>query len=248
MKTERPTSQVQDRVTSASERRRRRPTKNGRVLSHEYIVQTALRLIEEHGADPLSVRRLGLALGADPSSVYKYFESADDLMLAVADELIGRTLAGWVPTGMWRDDLAELGRRMHAMAMAHPRASTLSSFRVTGRSHEIQAVETILGVLRGAGFSVAEAVRSYHVFVDQALAYGALDAACSVMSQSARTAQDQVWRSTYGRLPVETHPHIATCARSLAWAMEHSSYPAAMHMLLSFLDSRLQQESDPPGL
>ncbi|MGW3206928.1 TetR/AcrR family transcriptional regulator [Streptomyces sp. NPDC001135] len=228
-----------DRVVPSAARQRRRPTKQGVVLSEELIVATALRLIEEHGADALSVRRLGRALGADPSSLYRYFRHTDDLMLAVADELIGRTLRTWRPTGDWPADLRDLGLRMHADALAHPRAAMLSAHRVTGRTHEIQAVESILGVLRRAGFPGPEAVRIYHAFVDQALAFGALDSAGTALPQAAREAEAEVWRSTYGRLPADTHPHIAATAPHLVASMRSSSYPAALELLLTAARTRL---------
>jgi AcrR family transcriptional regulator len=230
---------VTDRVVPPAARRRRRPTKQGVVLSEGLIVETALRLIEEHGADALSVRRLGRALGADPSSLYRYFRHTDDLMLAIADELIGRTLRTWRPTGDWAADLRDLGLRMHAGALAHPRAAMLSAHRVTGRAHEIQAVESILGVLRRAGFPDPEAVRIYHAFVDQALAFGALDSAGTALPRAAREAEAQVWRSTYGRLPADTHPHIAATAPLLVAAMRSSSYPAALDLLLTAARTRL---------
>ncbi|POX54426.1 TetR family transcriptional regulator [Streptomyces sp. Ru71] len=230
-----------DRVVPPGARLRRRPTKQGVVLSEELIVATALRLIEEHGADALSVRRLGRALGADPSSLYRYFRHTDDLMLAVADELIGSTLRTWRPTGDWRADLRELGLRMHAGALAHPRAAVLSAHRVTGRVHEIAAVEAMLGVLRGAGFPDREAVRVYHAFVDQALAFGALDSAGAALPPAAREAEAEVWRATYARLPADTHPNIAATAGHLMATMRHSSYPAALDLLLSAAAARLEQ-------
>ncbi|MFG3200589.1 TetR/AcrR family transcriptional regulator [Streptomyces sp. NPDC048192] len=230
-----------DRVVPPAARQRRRPTKQGVVLSEGLIVETALRLIEEHGADALSVRRLGRALGADPSSLYRYFRHTDDLMLAIADELIGRTLRTWRPTGDWAADLRDLGLRMHAGALAHPRAAMLSAHRVTGRAHEIQAVESILGVLRRAGFPDPEAVRIYHAFVDQALAFGALDSAGTALPKAAREAEAQVWRSTYGRLPADTHPHIAATAPHLVAAMRSSSYPAALDLLLTAARTRLDR-------
>ncbi|MFF5303988.1 TetR/AcrR family transcriptional regulator [Streptomyces sp. NPDC013161] len=232
---------MSERVVPAAARQRRRPTKQGVVLSEELIVETALRLIEEHGADALSVRRLGRALGADPSSLYRYFRHTDDLMLAVADELIGRTLRTWRPSGDWRADLRELGLRVHAGALAHPRAAVLSSYRVTGRVYEIQAVEAILGVLRGAGFPDAEAVRIYHAYVDQALAFGALDSANTALPKAAREAEAAVWQATYARLPADTHPHIAATARHLVATMRHSSYPAALDLLLSAAAARLAE-------
>lgn len=232
---------MSERVVPPTARQRRRPTKQGVVLSEELIVATALRLIEEHGAEALSVRRLGRALGADPSSLYRYFRHTDDLMLAIADELIGRTLRSWRPSGDWRADLRDLGLRMHAGALAHPRAAALSSYRVTGRAYEIQAVETILGVLRDGGFPDAEAVRIYHAFVDQSLAFGALDSATTALPRTAQEAEAAVWRATYARLPADTHPHIAATARHLVADMPRSSYPAALDLLLSAAEARLAE-------
>lgn len=162
-------------------------------------------------------------------------------MLAVADELIGRTLRTWRPSGDWRADLRELGLRVHAGALAHPRAAVLSSYRVTGRVYEIQAVEAILGVLRGAGFPDAEAVRIYHAYVDQALAFGALDSATTALPKAAREAEAAVWQATYARLPADTYPHIAATARHLVATMRHSSYPAALDLLLSAAAARLAE-------
>jgi AcrR family transcriptional regulator len=236
-----------DRVVPPAARRRRRPTKTGVVLTEELIVDTALRLLKEAGTDALTVRRLGRALGADPTALYRYFRDTDDLLLAIADELIGRTLRVWRPTGQWRADLRELGLRMHAGALAHPQASVLSAYRVTGRVHEIDAVETILGLLRGAGFPDREAVPLYHAFVDQALAFAALDAANASLPRAARAAEREVWHSTYARLPADTHPNIAAAARHLVADMPHSSYPVALDLFLSAAAARLAEITTRPA-
>lgn len=80
-------------------RRRRRPTRTGTVLSERLIVETALRMLREHGSAGLSARRLGAALGADPSTLYRYFTGMDELTRAIGEELIGRALDGWPPAG-----------------------------------------------------------------------------------------------------------------------------------------------------
>ena len=175
--------------------------------------------------------------------MYRYYSSADEVVLAVADELIGKALSGWCPTGSWRVDLSELGRRMHAVAVAHPRAATLSAYRVTGRVHEIEAVELILAIFRGAGFPDDEAVLMYRTFVDQALALGALDAANSLLSESAQKAQAEIWRSTYGSVSAESHPNIAKTAPHLVSSMQESSYPLSLELLLSAIASRLENHS-----
>ncbi|MFH9089872.1 TetR/AcrR family transcriptional regulator [Streptomyces sp. NPDC017673] len=230
---------MNERVVPEPQRRRRRPTKQGVVLSRELIVDTALRLVGQHGAEALTVRRLGTALGADPSAVYRYFHSTDDLLLAIAEELIARAQDGWQATGNWRDDLREIGLRIHAGYRAHPQAALLAAHRTTGRTHEIAAVEAILGILRTAGFPDPEAVRIYHAFVDQSLGFAVLDAAALALPAAAQSADQRVWHASYARVDAGTHPHIAATAHLLAADMGRSAYQFALDLLLDAAEARL---------
>ncbi|MGW6690221.1 helix-turn-helix domain-containing protein [Streptomyces sp. NPDC054961] len=223
---------MSERVVPEGSRQRSRPTKHGAVLSERLIVDTALRLVEQHGAKALSVRRLGAALGADPTALYRYFRNTDALLLALADELIGRAQEGWTATGNWREDLRSMGRRIHASYLAQPQAALLAAHRTTGRPHETRAVETILGILRDGGFPDALAVRIYHAFVDQSLAFAAQDAAAAALPPSAATADADVWHAAYSRVPADTHPHIAATYPLLAVDMRDSGYPFALELML----------------
>jgi len=209
------------------------------VLSEQVIVETALNLVAQQGAQALTVRKLGAALGADPSSIYRYFESTDELLLALTEELIGRAQEGWHASGDWRADLREIGLRVHASYRAHPQAALLAAHRTTGRENEAQAVEVILGVLRGAGLGDQEAVRIYHAFVDQALGFAALDAATLALPAAAQEADLDVWRERYAALPADTHPNIAATAALLAVDMRRSGYPFALELLLDAIAQRV---------
>ncbi|WP_189704168.1 TetR/AcrR family transcriptional regulator [Streptomyces anandii] len=226
-------------VVPEEKRRRRRPTRGGTVLSERLIVDTALRLLREHGSAGLSARRLGLALDCDPSTLYRYFRGMDDLTLAIGDALVGSALRGWRPTGEWRADLRAVGLRIHAAYVAHPQAALVTANRVTGRPQELAADEAVLEVLRGAGFPLADTVRIYHAFVDQTLAFAALDAASLALPSAALRADEEMWRSTYARLPAATHPRIAEAAPLLATRMVTSAYPTALDMLLDSAATRL---------
>ncbi|TXJ78753.1 TetR/AcrR family transcriptional regulator [Streptomyces lavendulae] len=228
------------KVVPEAERRRRRPTRQGTVLSERLIVRTALRMLHEHGASGLTARRLG----ADPSTLYRYFAGLDGLTRAIGEELMGRALDSWTPTGKWRADLRALGLAIHASYLAHPHAALLTASRVTGRPREIAVDETILGILRGAGFEGAEAVGVYHAFIDLALAFAALDAGALAIKDEVREADEEVWTSTYARLPAGTHPHIAATAHLLADRMNLSAYPVVLDTLLAQAETRLAATRD----
>lgn len=226
-------------VVPEPSRRRRRPTRAGTVLSETLIVDTALRLLREHGSAGLTARRLGLALDCDPSTLYRYFRGMDELTLAIGDTLIGQALRGWSPSGHWRDDLGTLGRRIHRAYVAHPQAAVLTASRVTGRANELAADEAVLSVLRRAGLPVPDAVAAYHAFIDQTLAFAALDAASLALPNAALHSDEERWQSTYRRVPATTHPHIAEAAPLLPAEMVDSAYPRALELLLDGVAVRL---------
>ncbi|WP_340374096.1 TetR/AcrR family transcriptional regulator [Streptomyces sp. SS7] len=234
-------------VVPEEKRRRRRPTRSGTVLSERLIVEAALRLLREHGSSGLTARRLGLALDCDPSTLYRYFRGMDELTLAIGDALIGAALRGWEPTGRWRDDLHAIGLRIHAAYVAHPQAAQLTASRVTGRANELAADETVLDVLRTAGFPLPETVRVYHAFIDQTLAFAALDAASLALPRASQRADDAKWASTYARLPATTHPRIAEAAPLLSARMVTSAYPTALAMLLDSAANTLARLAAAPG-
>lgn len=203
------------------------------MLSEELIVDTALRLIELHGADGLSMRRLGAALGADATAVYGYFADKHQLVLAVADELIGRTFAGFEPSGDWQADLRAIAVLVYRANLAHPRAAPLVTSRVTGRRHEVAAVELILGTLRGAGFDRATAVRHYHCLISTALAFAALDSAVSTGDPEHVTAEEATWREVYQKLPAREYPAIADTADELVAQLPKTPFYATVDMVLA---------------
>lgn len=233
------------RVVPEERRRRRRPTRSGLVLSETLIVEAALRLLREHGSAGLTARRLGLALDCDPSTLYRYFRGMDELTLAIGDALIGRAMHGWRPAGQWQDDLRAIGLRIHTAYLSHPQAAVLTASRVSGRGCELAADEAVLDVLRTAGFPLPEAVRVYHAFIDTTLAFAALDAATLALPSAARRADEDMWQSTYARLPATTHPRLAEAAPLLATRMVTSAYPTALDMLLTSAGSSLTASPAP---
>src|ERR1700733_5919979 len=107
-------------------------------LTAELIVSESLRILDEAGTAGFSMPKLGRALGADPTAVYRHFASKDDLVLAIADRLIAEAMDGLKPSECWVDTLVDTPRRLRRTYRAHPAAASLSSFRTTQRPAEIR--------------------------------------------------------------------------------------------------------------
>lgn len=219
------------------ERRRRRPTRSGVLLSEDLIVDTALRLIGEHGPEALSVRRLGAALGCDPSALYRYFHGTDDLVLAIADRIIGDAMKGFVPGDDWVASLREMALRVRAGYLAHPRAAAMAAHRVTRRTSEIRAVDTGIGLLMSAGFEPARAARLYLAFIDTVLSHAAAEAAFQALPRQQREADHRAWRDVYQDLDPHAYPALTAARRELP-GMADSSFEEAVDLLLEALAAR----------
>ncbi|TJZ58854.1 TetR family transcriptional regulator [Streptomyces piniterrae] len=216
------------------ERKRRRPTGSGVVLSVDLIVDTARELIDAQGAQAFTVRKLGAALGADPSAVYRYFRNTEELLLALADRLIGESMADFALSGDWAADLRELCLCAYRSALRHPQIAAFSTIRVTGRPHEQRAVETGVGLLLQAGFDDATAVRHYHTLIDTVLGHAALDAGVARLAPAQRAADERAWQAAYGALPADEYPSLHRVREHLP-LMAGSAVEPALDLLLAAL-------------
>lgn len=201
-------------------------------LSTEAIVTTAMQLIEEHGGTGLSVRRLGAALGCDPTAVYRHFPSMDALLLAVGDRLISQALARYEPGEDWRENLRLLANCTYAAYLAHPRVAILVAARVTGGEHETKVIDTVLGELRRAGFAGEQAVRLYRTFGDTVLAFSAVDAEYLASSPESRTADLHRWQEAYGAVDPERYPNLAALAPTVIEHADVHSFELCLDLLI----------------
>ena len=126
-------------------------------LTRELLVRESLRLLDKDGVAGFSLPKLGRALGADPTAIYRHFPSKDDLVLAIAEALIAEGLDGLEPSECWVETLREIARRGRRTSLAHPAAASLTSCRTTQGPAEMRAVDMIIGALNQAGITGKEA-------------------------------------------------------------------------------------------
>lgn len=100
-----------------------RPEPGARGASHtrEEIAAAAIKLADAEGIEAVSMRRVAAELGAGTMTLYHYVKNKDELFELVGDEIMGEVL---IPDGEmpdhWRDALAEIARRSHAVFLRHP--------------------------------------------------------------------------------------------------------------------------------
>jgi AcrR family transcriptional regulator len=202
------------------------------------IIKESLRLLDTHGADGFSLPKLGRALGADPTAVYRHFASKDDLVLAIADALIEEAMAGISPQACWLDTVSDATRRLRQTCLAHPAAASLSACRITQRPAEMRIVDNLIGAMLDAGFEGAEAARVYRALADFALAWAGAEAGFLALGEQARHAERAAWTRGYLALSAVEFPHIWQIRDELPKVADDDIFETILSLVLGGLAQR----------
>ncbi len=142
------------------------PSKDGREpLTREKIVEKALELLDAEGAEGLSMRRLGDALGVEAMALYHHFPNKDAILDALATRIIeetGPAMAVADAAANWKSVMlsgpASAGRAL----AAHPKAGWLFLGRQYSTTPSLQMLEAPLQILKMAGFEGQDLVDAAH--------------------------------------------------------------------------------------
>ncbi len=163
-------------------------------LDAETILDAAQRLAATEW-EPLTVRRLGKELGADPTAVYRHFRDKDAVVVGVLDRLIAECVASIEAITPWRDRLTRLADESLRIFSAHPAVGALASSQTTGGPGEAAAIEMTLRAMTEAGLDRADSVRFYAVFSSYVIAFSSAQASSLLGSEPGRDDPRWIGRS-----------------------------------------------------
>lgn len=137
-------------------------------ISRDTVIETASRLVEEHGPDALTMRRLSDELGVAVTAIYWHVGNRDALLDALVDRLVAEmgTLPASGDTPRERiASLAEALRRRlldlpHLMGLAYERDRTPEMFQPV---EQAMAAELARVGVRGKDAALALRALSTHV-------------------------------------------------------------------------------------
>lgn len=178
------------------------------TLTSDMILAESLRLLDEDGIDGFSLPKLGRALGADQTAVYRHFASKDDIVLALADRLIEEAMTGFEPRECWVDTLIELAGRLRRTYLAHPAAASICAYRTTQGPAEIRTVDILIGAMFSAGFEGAEAALMYRAVGDFALSWAGFEASFRALDERLQQRDTAAWTRAYLGVSRAEHPNI----------------------------------------
>ncbi len=204
-------------------------------LTPELIVKESLRLLDENGVDGFSMPKLGRALGADPTAVYRHFASKDDLVLAIADQLIKEAMAGLEPHACWVDTVTDTTRRLRQTYCDHPAAASLAACRTTQRPAEMRIVNLLIGAVRAAGFEGATAARVYRALGDFTLAWAGSEAAFLALDPRQQEDDRAAWTRAYRAVDRDEYPHIWQLREELPQVSDEDIFEPILSLVVAGL-------------
>jgi len=144
-----------------------------RILDRLVILREAVRFLDEHGREQLTMRRLGAELGVEAMALYRYVPGREQLLDGVVeyvmDELYTMTITGsYLPT--WQEFLQEMAHGVRTIAVEHPKIFPLVASRPPSAPwlrpplRSLRWVEGFLNGLDHYGFSAEQSVTIYRAF------------------------------------------------------------------------------------
>jgi AcrR family transcriptional regulator len=130
----------------------------------ERICQAALVILDRDGLSQLTMRRLADELGTGPASLYRHIASRDELLVELADLLIGEVSP---PDGSlgWRDAVEQLARDLRRVLLTHGGVVLLISNGPLLGPHSMRVREMFWQAMDRDGCDPQFAVQTYFTIV-----------------------------------------------------------------------------------
>lgn len=148
-------------------RRIGRPKAGQELLTHERILTAALRLVDTHGVDALSMRRLATELGVDPMAIYHYLPGKQAVLAGLVEIVFNDLQVPKTENEIWQDQVRAFAQAYRNLTRAHP---NLVLYLVTdaesGANAALAASEVLYAALATAGLAPRMIIRGADLVVD----------------------------------------------------------------------------------
>lgn len=189
-----------------ADRRARRGTRARRPsLSREKVLQGALRLADEEGLETLTMRRLGQALGVEAMTLYYHVGSKEEMLDALIDTVTDEF--SYAPPGTpWKDAIRTIALSAYDALSRHRWAANLSLSLRRPSPGRLRYMNSILGILRDAGFSDDLVDRGYHAIEGHIMGFTLWEVGMNLPRDE---DLGRLAASFLGELDHEAFPHVA---------------------------------------
>jgi AcrR family transcriptional regulator len=220
--------------TPSSSRSRGRP-----ALPLDRILVAALELVDEQGADALSMRSLAQRLGSGTATLYRHFGSRSELVALVVDRMIGEIDMRAIASLPWQHACMSFAQSMFDALGKHGNVASLLIGHVPLGPNARAQRELVLSVLLDNGFTPATAAHAYATVSRYVLGF-AIQLSESTVADDQRDAEVS---AAFHRLDPSRYPATVAAADELPVPLEEE-FRFGLRLIVAGLE-RLQGSTHP---
>ena len=186
-------------------------SRRARGLSRQAFLEAALAIADEEGLEQLTMRSLARRVGSDPTAVYRYFSSKDEILAAIVD----LALSELEPPAAPATPAEARALAFRAALLRHPGVVPLMVVETTMTPMQVRAAAAAMADLQAAGLTPGEALDVYCAVYAYVVGFVAQEVAAARVASSVDLQRDQVRalaRQELGELPGEQLDAIAVAA------------------------------------
>jgi AcrR family transcriptional regulator len=203
------------------------------TLSRDRIVDAALALLDAEGFEAVTMPKLAKRLGVGTMSLYRHVADKDDLVDAVAEQVLGGVA---VPDGDpddWEGRVVGYLRALRDAAIAHPALSRILAQRGLTVGPVFDQLEAVHAILRAAGFSDLDAVRTFYTLLTYVQGFIAWE--LPRVHQQPAEAYAAAWNDALDHLDRSTYPTLHALRRQLTTVASAEQFEYGLRHLVRSL-------------
>ena len=140
------------------------------TLTRQRVLEAAVELADRHGLESVSMRRLGQELGVEAMSLYTHVRSKDDLLDGMVELVMGQ-IPAVDSRGGWKPALRQAILGARGALLRHPWTPDVIETRVAPGPAMLRQYDTVMGILRGGGFSLDLTHHAIHMLGSRLLGF-----------------------------------------------------------------------------
>ena len=186
------------------------------ALPPDRILEAALELVDEHGADALSMRSLAQRLESGTATLYRHFANRSELVAMMVDRLLGEVDldAETFAALSWQQACTAFAQHMFDALGRHGNVASLLIGHVPMGPNALAIRERVLSALLDNGFPPAVAAHAYATLSRYVLGFAIQ------LAGSAAAEQDAELAAAFHELDPCRYPATVAAADALPVSLE----------------------------
>lgn len=177
-------------------------------LSRPRILQAAVDIADREGLDALTMRHLGAELRVEAMSLYKHVANKDEILDGIIDHVIAE-IELETSEADWKVAMRHRAHSAREVFARHSWAVGLYESRDNSGPAVLQHLDTTIGILRSAGFSIENAAHAFWILDCYIYGQVVMESSMSFGSSAEMEASTNLGLK---EMADSDHPHLAELA------------------------------------